>query len=277
MCIFVCLCMIFRSHIETNGRRGKSTWLRWEGIARMFAHIRNNCLFENAYRFINADVKFISVFITNFCTMYQLNVVCRCCCCSGIAHRPSRFRYDAKAIWLQTCYRCFRHSPIQNKHDSCFRSAYLGPHRNQTNTKWEPINLWHFTLVWVKTIRENLFFSLPPQQQRGYMIPGKSNIGSISRKNGDATMKFITPPAWMSEHDAKWKNITEFTIPAPGQPGHRGRVWARESLNTVLTLAIHLCRTIIHGWYSDHKTVDDDFKLLQCPKKSDCIRVEFFS
>lgn len=199
--------------------------------------------------------------------MYQLNVVCRCCCCSGIAHRPSRFRYDAKAIWLQTCYRCFRHSPIQNKHDSCFRSAYLGPHRNQTNTKWEPINLWHFTLVWVKTIRENLFFSLPPQQQRGYMIPGKSNIGSISRKNGDATMKFITPPAWMSEHDAEWKNITEFTIPAPGQPGHRGRVWARESLNTVLTLAIHLCRTIIHGWYSDHKTVDDDFKLLQCPKK----------
>lgn len=43
--------------------------------------------------------------------------------------------------------------------------------------------------------RKSIFFPLPPQQQRGYMIPGKSNIGSISRKNGDATMKFITPPA----------------------------------------------------------------------------------
>lgn len=56
-----------------------------------------------------------------------------------------------------------------------------------------------------------IMYKIHLPKKKGELIAGKSNIGSISRKNGDATMKFITPPP-KRKHDRNERTPTNLLL-----------------------------------------------------------------
>lgn len=95
---------------------------------------------------------------------------------------------------------------------------------------------------------------------KGSPFPANQTFGSISRKNGDATMKFITPcPLWKHEHRAKWRNAIRFNY------GKKHTMEWRDRTRTNIGLSF-ASQPLFTAWYGDHKTVDADFKLVPLPK-----------